>query len=452
VDAAVSEGPAAEQGEVRQTATVAAAQPDVVSACPTCGEPAVPGARFCEACGAELDAAAPTAVPPADGEDRTHTILLPGAGDETADPAEPVDEPVAEPAAEPAAAARPCAQCGGTIAEDGYCEMCGAPAVRDRDHWVEQPSAWVGGVCDRGVRHLRNEDAMALAADEEPGGFAVLVVCDGVSTARDSDVASMAAARIAREVLTARRTSDGSPSGADDRIQAWTERLGAAAEAASEAVIDVADHPTDPQGRGMAGDFPAISPASCTFVAAVIDGGLGVVGWLGDSRAYWLPDAGQPQQLSLDDSWAGTRIAMGMARAQAENSPQAHAITRWLGPDNPDHQPECTSIRLDSPGWLLVCSDGMWNYCSPADELRELVTSTVAATGEHPAEVAGALVSWANEQGGQDNVTVALARVQAEPVPEPAPEHAGDTGDTGDAGDAAPATGAEEDTAPGTGG
>jgi serine/threonine protein phosphatase PrpC len=55
------------------------------------------------------------------------------------------------------------------------------------------------------------------------------------------------------------------------------------------------------------------------------------------------------------------------------------------------------------------------------------VTSTVAATGEQPAEVAGALVSWANEQGGHDNVTVALARVQGEP-------------------------GAEEDTAPGAGG
>src|SRR6185295_7524528 len=97
--------------------------------------------------------------------------------------------------------------------------------------------------------------------------------------------------------------------------------------------------------------------------------------------------------------------------------PQAHAITRWLGPDNPDHEPQCTSIGLDSPGWLLVCSDGMWNYCSPAGELRELVTGTVAATGEQPAEVAGALVAWANEQGGHDNVTVALARVHAGPAP-----------------------------------
>ena len=46
--------------------------------------------------------------------------------------------------------------------------------------------------CDRGVRHHRNEDATATAADPAPGSRAVLVVCDGVSTSIDSDVASLA--------------------------------------------------------------------------------------------------------------------------------------------------------------------------------------------------------------------------------------------------------------------
>ncbi len=42
---------------------------------------------------------------------------------------------------------------------------------------------------------------MALDAHPEPGSRAVLVVCDGVSTSTDSDVASLAAARAARDVL-----------------------------------------------------------------------------------------------------------------------------------------------------------------------------------------------------------------------------------------------------------
>ena len=93
--------------------------------------------------------------------------------------------------------------CGGAVAADGYCATCGARAPSPRDHFVEQPAPWVAAVCDRGVRHPRNEDAVAVAADPEPGTRAVLVVCDGVSSSTDSDVASLAAARAARDVLAA---------------------------------------------------------------------------------------------------------------------------------------------------------------------------------------------------------------------------------------------------------
>jgi serine/threonine protein phosphatase PrpC len=135
-------------------------------------------------------------------------------------------------------------------------------------------------------------------------------------------------------------------------------------------------------------------------------------------------------------------MAHGMSREEAESGPHAHAITRWLGVDAPDPVPRTTARRLDGPGWLLVCSDGLWNYCSAAPALRELVTATVAGLARRPegatqarpageaAEsaldlptgppaqawpdpevVAEELVAWANRQGGHDNITVALARV-----------------------------------------
>ena len=95
----------------------------------------------------------------------------------------------------------------------------------------------------------------------------------------DSDVASLAAARAARDVLA---VSDPRAMGtAATRLAASARALVAAADAANEAVI----------AHTTAG--PA-NPASCTFVAAVVDGPLLVVGWVGDSRAYWLPDAGEP--------------------------------------------------------------------------------------------------------------------------------------------------------------
>ena len=62
---------------------------------------------------------------------------------------------------------------------------------------------------------------------------------------------------------------------------------------------------------------------------------------------------------------------MGVPREEAENGPQAHAITRWLGRDTPTTVPKtpgCTRIAED--GWLVVCSDGLWNYASEAAELE----------------------------------------------------------------------------------
>jgi serine/threonine protein phosphatase PrpC len=116
-------------------------------------------------------------------------------------------------------------------------------------------------------------------------------------------------------------------------------------------------------------------------------------------------------QLTTDDSWAAEQMAEGMARRQAESGPHAHAITRWLGLDSPDPTPALTSITAESPGWLLVCSDGLWNYCSEAAELAALVGDIEKVTGREPVALATGLVEWANRQGGHDNISVALARL-----------------------------------------
>ncbi|MEP7036537.1 MAG: PP2C family serine/threonine-protein phosphatase [Actinomycetota bacterium] len=155
------------------------------------------------------------------------------------------------------------------------------------------------------------------------------------------------------------------------------------------------------------------NPASCTFVAAVVEQSLVVVGSVGDSRAYWFPDSGLATALTVDDSFAQEQIASGVPRLEAETGPQSHAITRWLGVDAPDHTPTTASMKITEPGWLMVCSDGLWNYCSAASDLAELVrrTASPSSADAEPLALASALVDWANAQGGQDNITVALARL-----------------------------------------
>ena len=344
--------------------------------CPGCGAERAADAAFCEECGHDFGGEAPTpagAAPVgANGESQTRhaPVRAQTAAEGEESPLDlgwtgPVNRGATPMIAPPSATV--CAQCGTGNYLDGYCDNCGAKAPDPRDHFAEEPAAWVGGVCDIGRRHKRNEDAMALLGSSRPLAQAVLVVCDGVSNTTDSHIASLAAARAARETL-----DDPVPRGMglpDAVIGTITNRLGAAVVAARAAVVATTSSP----------DTPA--PPSCTFVAALIDEGLAVVGNVGDSRAYWLPDApdSQPRQLSADDSFAAEQIREGMPRKDAETGPNAHAITRWLGIDSPDDlTPHTASVQLTEDGWLMLCSDGLWNYCSDAVALRDLVAGTVA--------------------------------------------------------------------------
>ena len=397
--------------------------------CPSCGADRIPGAAFCEACAFEFsdvigDGAATTAGPPDGGlppaQSFPPTVAAEAATPVTAPPGEesPLDVgwtgPVsrgtateAEPSSpETAAEGAPCRQCSDGHYFEGYCDTCGSKEPDPRDHFTEEPAPWVGGVCDIGRRHRRNEDAMALTADPASASFAVLVVCDGVSNTTDSHVASLAASRAAREVLRVPL-----PQGvgtASSFVAAAERRLADAVIAANDSVAET---------TRAAGDAAVESPPSCTFVAAVVVGTTAVVGNVGDSRAYWLPDAATSAavQLSEDDSFAAAQMSAGMPRKEAETSAGAHAITRWLGVDAPDDlTPHTRQVGLAEDGWLLVCSDGLWNYCSDAKDLQRLVHETVArlgATGHHPPTLAQALTDFANESGGMDNITVALARV-----------------------------------------
>jgi serine/threonine protein phosphatase PrpC len=355
--------------------------------CPNCGRPVDPAALFCEACGAPLAPSAPPAGA-ASGPAGSGGTAPSGSGSST-------DAPSAQTRRLGVRASQQatCAVCGGTIAADGYCQTCGAKAPSPRDHYSQAPAAWVAGVCDRGVQHPRNEDALALWAAD---GRAVLVVCDGVSTSVDSDVASQAAVERARDVLVAAATSTGPVSGDD-----WGAALVEATAQANQAVVST----TSPESANA---------ASATVAAAVVVGAEVYYANLGDSRVYLLGET-ERVLLTVDDSMAQAFIAEGMPRQEAESLPRAHAITKWLGRDAVDIVPRTGAHTVTGSGWLVVCSDGLWNYASDPDALAARLDAALAA-GDDPEAVARRLVDWANAQGGQDNVTVALARVPAPAV------------------------------------
>ncbi len=351
---------------------------DAGSTCPECAQPVAGEDAFCENCGAQLmpmATAAPTTAPKA--------------------PPTAVTQPAATVVA---AGSATCSECGGAVADDGFCSVCGKKALSARDHWQETPADWVGGVCDKGIVHARNEDAMALAALPDRS-LAVLVVCDGVTSAPDSDRAALASALAACATLTGSPLPTGA--GIASTVSHWSAAITRACLDGNAAAVAVARSLGNPK-----------EPPSCTFVAAVLNHDVVTLGWAGDSRAYWLPDEGEAVQLMLDHSLGTELIQGGLTPAEAEADPTFHTITRWLGADSVDSTPELASMQLHEPGWLLVCSDGLWNYASPAAALQSLVREQTAAGSTTPVEVADALVRWANEQGGHDNITAALARYE----------------------------------------
>jgi serine/threonine protein phosphatase PrpC len=317
-----------------------------------------------------------------------------------------------------------------------YCESCGfalqGPAVvsGDEDH-REKDLGQIAGVCDRGVRHTTNEDAMGVA---EVFGTLIAVVCDGVSTTPGSGEASAAAAATATAILAEAvrahgpsravpvgrtsdtldilDTADGDDYGDPVTLPAtWVggfgpEQAELALHKAVQAAQDTIAQLSAAEGR--------MAP-SCTIAAAIISPPSGggprtvTIGWVGDSRVYLLGPRWS-ERLSADDTWAAEAARAGLIpAAEAETHRRAHTLTRWLGGDAEDVAPHTAVFPIEAPATVLVCSDGLWNYASRPDVMAAIVNQL--PPDADAVEVGRHLVEFAIDQGGHDNITVIAARV-----------------------------------------
>jgi len=330
-------------------------------ACPEHGPPSDPGHRFCEVCGRDLvtGAARPAAVPPPDGR------------------------PAPPPWVSSRAPDGPCAGCGEDANGGSYCDHCGRRRSAGQDHAVLDLGAFAGAT-DRGRRRY-NEDALALG---RAGAAHAAVVCDGVSTSTRADAASHAAVEAGIAALLTALTAGDPPE------TALADSARAAAEAARKAAV--------PEDRE--------TPPSCTYVAGVVTADSVTVGWIGDSRGYWVgAEPGDAACLTVDDSVAGQVAAGRPVPVGAPADPTSRALIRWLGADSSDAEPQVVMVRPVRPGRLILCSDGLFHYFAAPEALA----AAVAGLDGGPASMARELTRLAVEAGGHDNIAVAIL-----PVPE----------------------------------
>jgi PPM family protein phosphatase len=331
--------------------------PESSPQCPRCGEQLPAEARFCEACGHDLSR------PP---------------------------EPLLAYSANPPDT---CASCGGTAFDeqpDGgtYCDNCGVRRPAGRHH-AEADLGPIAASSDIGLRHHQNEDGFSILL--LPHAY-VGVVCDGVSSSGRPDTAShpaaLAAARAFLRVLSPTDATDAA--GAPDATIAEAATVTAAGAAQTEAAAAGGSAATT-TGR-------AANPPSTTFVSAVVTPDAVTIGWIGDSRAYWLGDDGSSACLTVDDTLGGQLAAAGID--MSEDAPNAAALIRWLGADATDTAPHVAAFTPAGTGRVIVCSDGLYRYAADADDLA------AATPSGPPIDVVRTLVKFALDAGGGDNVSV----------------------------------------------
>jgi serine/threonine protein phosphatase PrpC len=218
-----------------------------------------------------------------------------------------------------------------------------------------------------------------------------VVVCDGVSSSPNPEDASLTGAQAAVRMLLS------------------SIRRGDDPDEASVAAVHQAH-----EAMAILGS-PSRAP-SATYVSAIVAQEAVTLCWLGDSRAYWLATESESARLTKDDSLAEELVAQGqMTEAEAMASPQAHVITRWLGADVVAPEPHVARFEPPGRGVVMVCSDGLWNYQPEAAALAEIALPDAF---NDPSSAADALLKFALDAGGMDNITIVLVPF---PLVRPAP-------------------------------
>lgn len=160
---------------------------------------------------------------------------------------------------------------------------------------------------------------------------------------------------------------------------------------------------TDPQYQGMGATFTGMG---------VTRSGVDII-QVGDSRAYLVRN-GKIYQVTKDQSLVQQLIdAQQISAEEAETHTLKNVILQALGAQN-EIYPVAARLAPHKDDILLLCSDGLSNKVNAA-ALQRIVVENSAQLASACAE----LVKEANSKGGEDNITVVIAKLSGDNLPEP---------------------------------
>ncbi len=246
------------------------------------------------------------------------------------------------------------------------------------------------GDTDVGRKRDHNEDSVYLPTDVR-----LAIVADGMGGHASGEVASALAVDTMVDYYG--RTADMQPLTwpykVDRDLRGDINRMTTGVLLANLEVHERAAR--DPSCKGM----------GTTVVATYFLDDTVIIGHVGDSRVYRLRD-GKLTQITEDHSLINDYIKMKrVTEEEAENWPHKNVIVRALGMKDSVQ----VDIITDQPkvgDCFLLCSDGLCDMLTD-----QQITHIIDGTPDLDKAVE-TLIAGANEQGGVDNISVVLARIE----------------------------------------
>ena len=224
----------------------------------------------------------------------------------------------------------------------------------------------------------------------------VLVVSDGMGGALAGDVASRMAVDSVREMLLGTEGEECDPE------QDLVECLKNATHYANLAIHQRSQEDSRCAGMGA------------TFTGAAIRGDNLDLVQVGDSRGYVIRKD-HIRLATKDQSLVQQLVDVGqISESEAETHMFRNVILQALGAQS-EVAPVTGRIHLRQGDVLLLCSDGLSGKLRAEDIQQIVVTSQ-----DDLAKACEALIDEANNRGGEDNITVVLARFQGDDLEAPA--------------------------------
>ncbi len=248
----------------------------------------------------------------------------------------------------------------------------------------------IGTAQSVGMQRDHNEDTMfsmqaTLADGNNDLPFGIFMVADGMGGHQNGEIASSTAARILSEYLLTRF---------------YTPFLKEKYES-GESIHEIFENGILEAHRSVLRQAPG---GGTTLTAALMIGDQITLAHVGDSRAYFLYPDGRMQAMTQDHSLVRRLQDLGQIdEKEASVHPQRNVLYRALGQSEP-FRPDINTHTVPRPGYILICSDGLWGTIAESEIYR------VIQTAPNPSIACHHLIEAANSAGGPDNISAVLVQ------------------------------------------